>query len=61
MDLAAQLFNTMTALSLKQASQLRPLSQGEKSLLEQTEAKVGPMLAQAEGYVEQVKREGLLE
>ncbi len=59
MDLASQMFNTLTALSLKQASSLRPLSQSEKSLLEQTEFKAGPMLAQAEAYVEQVKREGL--
>lgn len=61
MDLASQLFSTITALTLKQASQLRPLSPWEKSKLEQSEAQAGPMLAQTEAYVEEVKKSGLFE
>jgi len=49
--LTDQLFNTLTALGLKQASGLRQLSQSEKSLLELSEARSGPMLKDAEAYI----------
>lgn len=50
-NLANQLFNGLIALNLKQASALRPLTQSEKSLLEQTETKAGDTLYQMKKYV----------
>lgn len=55
-DLTSQLFNGLTALSLKQAATLRPLTQSEKSLLEQTELKAGEVLPQMEKYVKEMEK-----
>ncbi len=54
-NLANQLFHGLTALSMKQASALRPLTQSEKSLLEQAESKAGKTLPQMEKYVKEIK------
>lgn len=50
-----QLLNGLTALTMKQASELRPLTESEKALLKETEAKAGGMLPQMEGYVKEIK------
>lgn len=55
MDFATKLFNGLTALHMKQASELRPLTQSEKNLLEQTEAKAGETLPQMEAYIKELK------
>jgi hypothetical protein len=54
-DFTTKLFNGLAALNLKQTSELRPLTQSEKNLLEQTEAKAGETLPQMESYIKELK------
>lgn len=58
MSLSDQIFHTLTALGLKDAAALRPLTDSEKSLLEQAEAKGGRLYVEATEYVKQIKKDG---
>lgn len=58
MSLADQIFNSLAAVNLQDAARLRPLTQSEKSTLEQCEAKGGKLLAEIQHSIKQVKEGG---
>lgn len=58
MSLSDEIFHTLTALSLKDAAAIRPLSAKEKSILEHSEAIGGQLYAETAASVERIKKAG---
>ena len=54
-SLADQLYQSLIVVNLQQAAESRPLSQSERSLMEQAEAKAGPMLKDLQASIAQVR------
>lgn len=60
MSFTDELFHSLAAISLQDAARLRPLTQKEKSALEQCEAKGGRIMAEIQESIKQVKEGGAL-
>lgn len=58
MNLADQLFHTLVVASLQDAQRLRPLTQSERSTMEQAEAKAGPMMEVFNAEKAKIQAEG---
>lgn len=58
MNLADQLFNTLVVVNLQEAARLRPLTQAERTTMEQSEAKAGPMLQEFQHAKAQIEADG---
>jgi hypothetical protein len=58
MNLADQLFNSLVVVNLQDAAKLRTLTTSERSLMEQAEAKAGPMLQDFSAIKAQLEENG---